>query len=106
MNGATEIRRLVTQDRKRKRRAAAVPAPPREANTVNGEIAAWLAEHPDDPAAPLLRKARDEIVRLTRDQLNAAQEAVREHALGGGHAGEKLYQSGLFWVNMMRENEK
>ncbi len=105
MSGATEIRRLVTQDRKRKRRAAPVPAPQKDANTVNADIAAWLAEHPDDPAAPLLRRAKDEIIRLTRDHLNAAQDAARERALGGG-VEEAVYQSGLFWVNMMRENEK
>jgi hypothetical protein len=102
MSGATQIKRLVTQDRKRRGRAAPVP-PPKDANTVNADIAAWLAEHPDDPAAPLLRRAKDEIVRLTRDQLSSVQDAAR--ALGGG-ADEALYQSGLFWVNMTRENEK
>lgn len=101
MNGATEFRRLATQGRKRKSRAPPVPKPPKDTNTINTDIAAWLSEHPDDPAAPLLRKAKDEIVRLTRDHLQAAQDAV-----GSGDARDTLYQSGTFWVNMTNTNGK
>ena len=104
MNGATEFRRLATQGRKRKRRAPPVPAAQKDANTVNAEIAAWLAEHPDDPAAALLRKAKEEIIRLTRDHLSATQDA--ERALVSGDASDDLYESGMFWVNIIRKNEK